>query len=185
MRWAARLTPRGRDVLAYARHRPRLSSIDPAPGQQLVAVRPTSPARPGPGCASTSTCAKNPAPAPDAGPPGAKAGPAGGAVGLMTVLRRVHRPPPRALRRVVLAVLVAIYRLHSGKPLGDVPRHVSRWNVKHRLVSGVNYRQKPEACANMTLLASGHCHELTDMKPHIAHTVLTNRQSPPANFIRP
>jgi hypothetical protein len=68
-----------------------------------------------------------------------KGRPRRGAVGLMTVLRRVHRPPPRALRRVVLAVLVAIYRLHSGKPLGNVPRHVSRWNVKHRLASGAYY----------------------------------------------
>jgi hypothetical protein len=41
VRWAARLTPRGRDVLAYARQRPTPSDAAPAPGQQLVELRPS------------------------------------------------------------------------------------------------------------------------------------------------
>ena len=41
VRRAARLTPRGRDVLAYARQRPHPSSTGLSPGQQLVELRPS------------------------------------------------------------------------------------------------------------------------------------------------
>jgi hypothetical protein len=40
VRWAARLTGQGHDVLAYHRHGPAISRPEPGPGQTLVQLRP-------------------------------------------------------------------------------------------------------------------------------------------------